>query len=137
MFPRTLKLSTKKRKTLIEYRDHDPRPDIRERCAAILKIADGQSPHAVARHGLLRVRDPDTVYNWLNRYEKQGMEGLLSGRQGGPGHRGPFRGARDSVGAASARPGGGRSPRGHPDGRWSVAELVDVANHPGHVSTDQ
>ena len=33
-----------------------------------------------ARHGLFCAEpDPDTVYNcWLNRYEKEGIEGLLS-----------------------------------------------------------
>ena len=70
-------------KELIECRDHDRRPDIRERCAAILKIAEGQAPYAVAQEGLLKPRDPDTVYGWLDRYEQRGLEGLQSGRHGG------------------------------------------------------
>jgi hypothetical protein len=41
---------------------------MREKAAALLKIAAGQSPHAVARSGLLKPRDPDTVYGWLNHY---------------------------------------------------------------------
>jgi transposase len=89
MYERTLRLSEGQRNALIEYRNHDQRPDVRERCAAILKVADGQSPHAVAREGLLRPRDPDTVYRWLDRYEEQGLEGLLTGRQGGSRRR-PF-----------------------------------------------
>jgi len=89
MYERTLRLSEGQRNALIEYRNHDQRPDVRERCAAILKVADGQSPHAVAREGLLRPRDPDTVYRWLDRYEEQGLEGLLTGRQGGS-RRHPF-----------------------------------------------
>jgi len=89
MYERTLKLSEDQRKTLIEYRNHDRRPDVRERCAAILKVGNGQSAHAVAREGLLRPRDPDTVYGWLDRYEQQGIEGLLTGRQGGSRRR-PF-----------------------------------------------
>jgi len=92
MNQRTLKLSGNQRRTLIEYRNHDRRPDVRERCAAILKVADGQSPHSVALQGLLRPRDPDTVYGWLDHYEQQGIDGLLSGRQGGS-RRHPFRGA--------------------------------------------
>ena len=53
-FQRTLDLTESQRQDLQHYRDHDPRPYVRERCAALLKIADGQSPHAVARHGLLK-----------------------------------------------------------------------------------
>ena len=45
---RTLDLTDSQRQDLLHYRDHDPRPYVRERCAALLKIAAGQSPHAVA-----------------------------------------------------------------------------------------
>jgi len=45
---RTLELTDSQRHDLQHYRDHDPRPYVRERCAALLKIAAGQSPHAVA-----------------------------------------------------------------------------------------
>jgi hypothetical protein len=62
---------------------HDPRPYVRERCAALLKIADGQSPHAVARHGLLKPRDPDTVYEWLNWYEQLGLRSVWFFQHGG------------------------------------------------------
>jgi hypothetical protein len=48
-----------------------------------LKIADGQSAHDVAQHGLLKVRDPDSVYSWLNVYQTEGLNGLLSRLQGG------------------------------------------------------
>jgi transposase len=85
-----LELSKGQKKELIHYRNRDPRPDIRERCAAILKIAEGESPHAVARHGLLKRRHPDTVYSWLNRYQHMGVEGLLTRRHGGN-RRSPFR----------------------------------------------
>lgn len=86
---RTLELSEAQQQELVHYRDHDRRPDIRERCAAILKIAEGESPHAVAQRGLLRPRVPNTVYDWLNRYERMGIEGLLNGRHGGNRRR-PF-----------------------------------------------
>jgi hypothetical protein len=60
---RTVTLKSKnERKRLTWHRDHDPKPYVRERSAAMLKIADGQSPHAVALCGLLKPRDPDTVY---------------------------------------------------------------------------
>ena len=90
MKQRTVKLSKTQQKKLERCRDHDGRPDIRERCAAILKIAEGESPHAVAQAGLLKPRDPDTVYGWLDRYEERGLEGLLNGRHGGNRYA-PFR----------------------------------------------
>jgi transposase len=83
---RTLSLTEKERETLRAYRDHDPHPQARERCAAVLKIADGQSAHDVAQHGLLKPRDPDTVYGWLNRYQTEGITGLRSCLHGGKRH---------------------------------------------------
>ena len=45
---RTLKIASKnQRDRLTWHRDHDPQPYVRERCAAMLKIADGQSPRAL------------------------------------------------------------------------------------------
>jgi hypothetical protein len=85
---RTLEVSDSERQDLQYHRDHDPRPYVRERCAALLKIADGQSPHAVSRHGLLKPRDPDTVYSWLAHYQDEGLPGLLGYQQGGPRRRG-------------------------------------------------
>ena len=73
---RTLDLSTKQRRNLIEVRDHHEIPYMREKAAALIKIADGRSPHEVAQRGLLRRRDPDTVYAWLNTYEDDGIDGL-------------------------------------------------------------
>lgn len=69
---RILTLSDEQRADLLQLRDHDQRPYMRERAAALIKIADGQSPHAVALHGLLKRRDPDTVYGWLNEYLAHG-----------------------------------------------------------------
>ena len=80
---RRLTLTDTERQALKQHRDHNPHPQARERCAALLKIAEGQSPHEVAQTGLLKPRDPDTVYRWLNQYEAGGMAGLLSRLQGG------------------------------------------------------
>jgi len=80
---RTLALNPNQREELFQARDHDPRPAVRERCAALLKIADGQSAYAVARQGLLRPRDPDTVYAWLDYYQDQGLAGLVGHLHGG------------------------------------------------------
>lgn len=57
-------------------RDRAKKPYLRERAAALLKIAAGKSAHAVAQNGLLRPRQPDTLYRWLNRYEADGIAGL-------------------------------------------------------------
>lgn len=65
------------RKELERIRDTHEKPYMREKASALLQIADGRSPHAVALHGLLKPRDPDAVYRWLNRYEAEGAKGLL------------------------------------------------------------
>jgi hypothetical protein len=80
---RTIRLKTREQRELEYYRDHDARPYVRERCGAVLKVAGGQTPHAVARQGLLKPRDPDTLYGWLDVYEEEGMAGLLIHQQGG------------------------------------------------------
>jgi hypothetical protein len=82
-----LTLTDTQRHELLQARDHDPRPYVRERCAAILKSAAGHTPHWVARNGLLKPRDPDSVYAWLNRYQADGLAGLIAGQQGGPQRR--------------------------------------------------
>jgi len=83
MVRRTLVLTEEQRQELLQLRDHDSRPYVRERGAAVLKIADGQSPHQVATCGLLKPRDPDTVYGWLDRYQESGTAGLIAHPQGG------------------------------------------------------
>jgi hypothetical protein len=82
--PRTLTLTEAQRQELIEARDHDPHPFVRERCAALLKIAAGHAPHWVAKHGLLKERDPDTLYLWLDIYATTGLAGLRARQHGGP-----------------------------------------------------
>jgi len=79
---RTLTLTEAQSQELKQHRDHDARFWMRERCAALLKIAEGKSPHWVARNGLLKPRDPDTVYAWLNIYEGKGVQGLIQRTQG-------------------------------------------------------
>ena len=83
MVRRTLTLTEEQRQELLRLRDHDRRPYVRERGAALLKIADGQTPHHVATRGLLKPRDPDTVYAWLGRYQASGTAGLIAHPQGG------------------------------------------------------
>ncbi len=84
---RTLDLSESQCHDLVDFRDHHPKPYVRERCAALLKIADGQSPHAVARSGLLKPRDPDTVYCWLALYVQHGLSSVVWFQHGGNSRR--------------------------------------------------
>ena len=67
---RTLILTEQEQADLQKVRDRDPRPYLRERAAALLKIAAGQTPHQVAVSGLLKPRHPETIYLWLNAYEQ-------------------------------------------------------------------
>jgi hypothetical protein len=80
---RTLPLTDDQRQHLLHCRDHHPKPFVRERAAALLQIANGSSPHAVARAGLLRPRHPDTVYAWLDTFLVEGLDGLCAHQQGG------------------------------------------------------
>jgi len=61
---------------LTYVRDHAPAPYLRERAAALLKVAAGSSARAVAQSGLLRPRYPDTVAAWVARYRTAGLAGL-------------------------------------------------------------
>jgi transposase len=71
-----LALTPAQRQELVLVRDTAAKPYLRERAAALLKVADGMSAAAVARGGLLRPRQPDTVYRWLARFREEGVAGL-------------------------------------------------------------
>lgn len=71
-----LLLTPPARDTLEAMRTRHPKPYLRERAAALLKIADGHSPRQVAQTGLLRRRDPSAVNRWLAAYQTQGLGGL-------------------------------------------------------------
>ena len=73
---RQIALTAEEREALLERRDHAALPYVRERAAAVLKVADGMPAAVVARQGLLRPREPDTVYAWLDRYHAEGLAGL-------------------------------------------------------------
>jgi transposase len=62
--------------TLEQMRDHHPKAYLRERAAALLKVAAGQSIEQVAATGLLRRREWETVASWVKRYERDGLGGL-------------------------------------------------------------
>lgn len=112
--PLTIELNAEQRRELAQARDHHALPHVREKAAAILKIANGQSGRDVAFHGLLRHRRTETVYRWVHRYLAEGMAGLLV--RGGRGRKPAFfpsAGRRDECadGAAACA-----APRSTPTG---------------------
>ena len=103
---RAFPLSAAEAAALVQLRDHAPKAYLRERAAALLKIAGGQPAAAVARGGLLRPRAADTVYAWLNRFAAEGVAGLRI--QPGRGRKPAF---SPCVSRRSGRP-DGAAPRG-------------------------
>lgn len=73
---RKITLSDDDKKALERIRDTHPAPHMRERAAAILKVAGGMSAHSVAKRGLLKEREADVIYEWLNRWEAEGLASL-------------------------------------------------------------
>jgi hypothetical protein len=73
---RLIILSAAEREQLEQMVKSDPKAYRRERAAALLKIAAGQSAARVAREGLLRRRKPDTLYAWCDRFLEAGVAGL-------------------------------------------------------------
>ena len=71
-----LHLTAEQEQELRDLRDTGDRAYLRERAAALLKIASGIAPHKVALSGLLKKRKPDTLYTWLRRYREHGISGL-------------------------------------------------------------
>jgi hypothetical protein len=74
--PFVLQLRPDQTTELEHLRDHDPTPYVRERAAAILKVAAGQSLRAVGRSGLLRPHRRETLAGWIRRYLAEGVGGL-------------------------------------------------------------
>jgi hypothetical protein len=69
-------LSEAQRQELEQARDHHAKAYVREAAAAILKVAAGNSARQVAAKGLLKTRDPETVSEWVQRYQAEGIAGL-------------------------------------------------------------
>ncbi len=83
MVPRLrVELSTEQRSALLCARDRHPKAYVREKAAAILKLADGQAIEEVATTALHRRHDESTLSTWVRRYLAEGIPGLLvrSGR---------------------------------------------------------
>ena len=70
-----IQLTEAQRQELIQMRDGHPKPFVRERAAAVLKVADGALIQHVAERGLLKRHEPETVKGWLERYLAAGRSG--------------------------------------------------------------
>lgn len=75
--PIKLELNESQVGELEQIRDHHQKPYLRERAAALLKVAHGHSGREVALNGLHKERDPDTIYSWVRRYQAEGIGGLI------------------------------------------------------------
>jgi transposase len=69
-------LTDNARDALERVRDTHTKPYMRERAAAILKVASGASVNWVAQYGLLKRRYPKAVYSWVKSYLTNGLDGL-------------------------------------------------------------
>ena len=74
--PLVLVLTAEQRQELEALRDRGPVSYLRERAAALLKMAGGESGRQVALTGGLKRHHPDTVYEWYRRYQVDGVAGL-------------------------------------------------------------
>lgn len=74
--PLQIDLTESERDELEQLRDTGLKAYLRERAAAILKIAEGMSAREVAHHGLLKRRKHQTVCGWVQRYQVEGINGL-------------------------------------------------------------
>ena len=72
-----LTLSDTQRAQLQDACQHHPKAYVREKCAALLKMAQGRACAEVARQGLLTRHAPDTLADWRCRYQQEGITGLL------------------------------------------------------------
>src|SRR6266567_1050327 len=76
---RQVKLSAAQEQELRLARDHHPKAYVRSKCAAILKVAAGVSTRQVAATGLLKPVAEETVSDWIDRYQSEGLAWWLAG----------------------------------------------------------
>ena len=69
-------LTKEQQQELLWHRDHDSKPYLRERSAAVLLLAQGVAACEVAAHRLLRPRNEESVRSWYWRYRRDGFAGL-------------------------------------------------------------
>jgi hypothetical protein len=70
-----IQLTEAQRQELHDTRAHHPKAYLRERAAAVLKVADGLLVQQVAENGLLKRHEPETVRGWIDHYLTDGLAG--------------------------------------------------------------
>jgi hypothetical protein len=75
-------LTETQKEELETVRHHHAKPYMRERAAAVLKVAQGELLSTVADYGLLTRHEPETVHGWIKTYLASGLAGwtIRSGR---------------------------------------------------------
>ena len=70
-----IELSPAQQQELEQVRDRHAKPYLRERAAAVLKVAAGQTLSEVAARGLHKRHEPETVHDWIKSYLQDGLAG--------------------------------------------------------------
>src|SRR6476620_4692402 len=70
-----VELSESQEAELEKTRHQHPKAYMRERAAAVLKVAKGETVSVVAEKGLLTRHEPETVHQWIKKYLAQGLKG--------------------------------------------------------------
>ena len=75
-------LSESQEAELEKVRHQHTKAFMRERAAAVLKVAQGETVTHVAEKGLLTRHEPETVHQWIKTYLAHGLQGweIQSGR---------------------------------------------------------
>ncbi len=79
----SLELEPYQIKTLEQMSDRHPKPYLREKAAAILKVAAGERVEDVAEKGLLKPRKVATVRDWVKAYREHGLGSLYQAERRG------------------------------------------------------
>ena len=97
----TLTLKLEQQLELVRARDTHEKPYIRERAAALVKIACGQDYKEVAATGLLSTYCRQAVASWVKRYEQEGLDGLFV--KAGRGRKAVFFSGTQNLGSGARR----------------------------------
>jgi hypothetical protein len=116
-----LELSDEQKTELEEARRRHPKAYVRERAAAILKVAAGESIRQVALRGLLRRREPEIIKEWIDRYLAEGLPGLKV--RPGRGRKPVF----SPSGQRDCGSGGGASPSPTAEALWDSPQSLAFA----------
>ena len=124
--PLSIVLREDQRAELEQTRDRNPLAYLRERAAAVLKIAAGASGRSTAQTGLLKPRSPDTVYEWGKRYVAQGLAGLTirAGRGRKPAYAPTYAQAAEAQEALLHTLHQSPTALGQPGVRWRLSTLL-------------